>query len=314
METLIRWRAGFLRFVVPGLVALVLISSCKTAQPEAQVRVEEVFPLVPFTREIMERIRQQGQYQLGDLQYYISTGVILERLSGNERFLIYPHGDGLIWRRDEVVGMRIDYGTQGVLVEASPEAGTTLTVYFDERYRNSPMSFEESPVDYRYYLQYDESAGTLEMNGAAYSFRFIGDTPPYLLIRIKEDLTQPVRSVTLRGVAVRKVGIKEGASFLPLKVGRSQDLPVPIRNYLRSPVIIRDARLSTDNPFITIASPTQTVGEMPVGGELTLNYRISVASNCPQGAVTFSMVFTDEIDTRREERFIVPVENVSSGR
>jgi hypothetical protein len=304
------------------LLFTLLFSCVSSPAPEVQVRTEEIFPLEPFTHRLSRPFIEAG-YRLDDFQYYLSTGVFLERLSPSERFLINRRGEGEILRRDEVTEMRINFGTEGVLAgddggnAAGDDAGEgaaggderVLRIFFDERFRNSPLTFVESPVDYRFYLDYDEASSTLELNGITYLFRYVGDTPPYLLFRLKENLNQQLRPVTMRGVPLRKVGIREDAAFGSLKIGQNRDFDIPLHNYLWTPVTLLNVRLEADNQNIVITPPSgRQIGEITGGGDHTVTYRINVLQTCPPGRRRFELTFTDDSGAERRESFYVVVE------
>jgi hypothetical protein len=321
--------AGFFYSLLP-----VLLFSC-AAHPEVQVRMEEIFPLEPFTHKLSQPFIDAG-YRLEDFQYYLSTSVFLEQLAPTERFVINRRGEGEIWRRDDITEMRINFGTEGVLAGSGGESGAepraeldadfaaefdagedsaetgerTLKILFDERFRNSPLTFVESPVDYYFYLDYDEVSSTLDINGVSYSFRYVGNTPPYLLFRLKENLNQRLRPVVMRGVPVQRVGIREEASFPVLKAGQNRDVDIPLHNYLVVPVILANVRLEADNENMVISPSTgRQVGEIPGGGDRVVTFRINISRTCPPGRHRFEMIYADDSGVERRESFYLNVDS-----
>ncbi|MDR2516381.1 MAG: hypothetical protein LBC88_03250 [Spirochaetaceae bacterium] len=302
-----RKHAGLL---IPVLL-IALFASCKS-KPPPLIRLEEIYPLVPFTRDFVTRAKA-SRLSLNEFQYYISTRVILEEPSASELLRVTPRGDAVIQRRETMGQIQVPREREGVLVAEPAADFTAVQVYFDRRYQNYPFTFVESPVDYRYYLVWDESAGTLDLGGIAYNLRYVGDAPPYLMVRLREDVYQPVSSVEMQGVQHRRVGI--AADWIsPTLLPGSFRYQIPIRNNSRIPVFITSVRFTTDSPFISPAEIVQNVGEMEIGEERLLEFRIAVRARAQSAEnpslntrARITLEFTEDTGEVWEDTRLVPV-------
>jgi hypothetical protein len=167
------------------------------------------FPVRPVTRDLLELIGKSA-YELGDLQYFISSSITLERSKGMQYDIEIKDGEGRIQEINVRERIIIPKDTGGVLIpESSPVSGSPriLKICFDDMDEHT-LSFRENPADRRFYLVFkeDHRYGEFTEYGnetCKVSFNEI----PYIYVRLDETIDdQPrIRELTGRFVQPREV-------------------------------------------------------------------------------------------------------------
>jgi hypothetical protein len=168
-------------------------------------------PIRPVTRDILEIIGKSA-YELGDLQYFISSSITIEGGKGMQYDVEIWDGEGLIQEINAGERLIIPKDTGGVLI---PEAGLsvpgsprTLKICFDDVDEHT-LTFRENPADRRFYLVFweDRRYGEFtEYKNEPYRVYFNGEIP-YIYVRLDEKIdAQPrTRELTGRFVPSREI-------------------------------------------------------------------------------------------------------------
>jgi hypothetical protein len=167
------------------------------------------FPIRPVTRDLLELIGKSA-YELGDLQYFISSTITLERSKGMQYDIEIKDGEGLIQdinARDHII---IPKHTGGVLLPessagpATPGGPRTLKICFDDMDEHT-LTFRENPSDKRFYLTFREDryyGEFTEYGDETCKVNFNGEIP-YIYVRLDEVIDDRPRIRELSGRFVR---------------------------------------------------------------------------------------------------------------
>jgi hypothetical protein len=163
-------------------------------------------PTRPVTRDILELIGKSA-YEMGDLQYFISSAITLERGKGMQIDIEIKNGEGLIQEINAHETIIIPKDTGGVLISESSAASgipRTLTICFDDEDERA-LTFRENPADNRFYLVFREdrqSGEFTEYGDESFKVNFSGAIP-YLYVRLDAISDNRPRTRELRGRFVR---------------------------------------------------------------------------------------------------------------
>jgi hypothetical protein len=161
------------------------------------------FPILPVTRDLLEIIGKSA-YELGDLQYFISSAVTLERSKGMQYDIELTDGEGRLEEINARERIIIPQHTGGVLMSESSAGPRTLKICFDDLDEHT-LTFRENPSDRRFYLVFREDrlyGEFTEYGKETYKVSFSGEIP-YVYVRLDERLYDQPRTRELTGRFVR---------------------------------------------------------------------------------------------------------------
>jgi hypothetical protein len=175
----------------------------RIAQPAPPPQPE--VPPRPVTRDILEVIGKSA-YDLGDLQYFISSAITLERGKGMQIDIEIKDGEGRIQEINTRETIIIPKDTGGVLMADAGPSGNprTLKICFDEVDEHT-LSFRENPADNRFYLLFreDRNYGEFtEYGNESYRVNFNREIP-YLYVRLDESIDDRPKTREVPGRFVR---------------------------------------------------------------------------------------------------------------
>lgn len=160
------------------------------------------FPVRPVTRDLLELIGKSA-YELGDLQYFISSAITIERNKGMQYDIEIIDGEGRIQEINTREKIIIPKDTGGVLIPESSGIPRTLKICFDDVDEHT-LTFRENPADRRFYLVFTEDrryGEFIEYGNETFKVNFNGEIP-YIYVRMNETIDdQPkIRELTGRFV------------------------------------------------------------------------------------------------------------------
>ncbi|GHV73943.1 hypothetical protein AGMMS49940_12450 [Spirochaetia bacterium] len=160
------------------------------------------FPIRPVTRDLLDLIGKSA-YKLGDLQYFISSAITVERSKGMQYDIELKDGEGRIQEINTVEKIIIPKNTGGVLIQG-PSTGSSalrlLKICFDDMEEHT-LTFRENPSDKRFYLVFREDRNYgefIEYGNEICKVDFNGEIP-YLYVRLEEIIDTQPRTRELAG-------------------------------------------------------------------------------------------------------------------
>ncbi|GHV25116.1 hypothetical protein AGMMS4952_02080 [Spirochaetia bacterium] len=149
----------------------------------------------------------KSAYELGDLQYFISSAITLERSKGMQYDIELTNGEGLIQEINAREQIIIPKHTGGVLIPESSTGGASasgaprvLKICFDDVDEHT-LTFRENPSDKRFYLAFreDRNYGEFtEYGDETCRVNFNGEIP-YIYVRLEEVIDDRPRIRELSG-------------------------------------------------------------------------------------------------------------------
>jgi hypothetical protein len=173
-------------------------------------------PVRPVTRDILELIGKSA-YELGDLQYFISSAITLERSKGMQYDIEIIDGEGRIQEINAREQIIIPKDTGGVLIpepSTVPGSPRSLKICFDDMEEHT-LTFRENPADRRFYLVFweDRRYGEFtEYGNEPHRVYFSGEIP-YVYIRLDEKIDDQPKTRELTGRFVQSREIPPESAF-----------------------------------------------------------------------------------------------------
>jgi len=159
----------------------------------------------PLTNEIMERLKNTPDFNIGQHQFFLYGAITLEGFDNQKRVSVNNNGEVIFEDSPTTTTITIKDKTAG-LAKSMNETTGDIAICFDEDDRYQ-LVFSPSRRDSRFYLKSNppnvpDARGSWPYGGNDYNLRFSGGTP-YLQISLKKEGGNTTEQRTVPG---RKVG------------------------------------------------------------------------------------------------------------